>query len=64
MGAIAALILIKVFFALESTKVFGPTIKIIQIMTIDLIQFLGLWVMILTFYTCVGMLIFYEVKNF
>jgi hypothetical protein len=64
MGAIAALIWIKVFFALESTKVFGPTIKIIQIMTIDLIQFLGLWVMILTFYTCVGMLIFYEVKNF
>ena len=64
MGTIAALIWIKVFFALESTKVFGPTIKIIQIMTIDLIQFLGLWVMILIFYTCVGMLIFYEVKNF
>lgn len=39
-------------------------VKILKVMTLNLLMFMLLWLMILVFYLCVGMLIFYGVKEF
>lgn len=54
----AALIWVKFILMFENTKTFGPTIKIIQVMVLNMIKFLFVWVLVIITFGCVGLLIF------
>lgn len=61
MTSLAALIWAKALISVDSTKSLGPMIKILTIMTANLLKFIILWSFLIILYMCVGMLLFYEV---
>lgn len=54
MSALAILIWFKVILAIESNRTVGPMLKMIIVMTKDLVTFIVLWSVILIFFLCVG----------
>jgi hypothetical protein len=58
---------LKIFFLLRLTRTFGPMIKIIMAMVVEMITFICIWSLQLLFFACVGTLLFGELdayKNF
>jgi len=47
---------LKIFFLLRLTRTFGPMIKIIQAIIVDILIFTVIWGIQLLFFTCVGIL--------
>jgi hypothetical protein len=48
----------------EYTRMFGPLIKMIEVMIKDMLTFMILWCLILVFFLCVGILIFVDTPEF
>ncbi len=61
---IAALVWGRTILTFEYTRTFGPIIKIIMVMVKDMITFLVIWIFVLVFFLCVGMLVFVDVEEF
>jgi len=55
---------LKFLLKLRVTKQFGPMFKTLQNMTIDLIQFMIIWLVVLIMFTCVSILIFGQLDSF
>ena len=49
---------LKCILLLKASRTFGPMIKIVQLMMIDLVQFLALWGLIMAIFTSVSTLMF------
>ena len=61
--AITALnIWVKFLLRLKMTKTFGPMFKVIVKMTIDLAEFMVLWIFVMMSFTCVSCLVFNGTK--
>ena len=48
----------------EYTKSFGPLIKMITVMFLDMLNFFLLWGIIMIFFLCIGMLLFIDTNEF
>ena len=55
---------LKIFFLLRLTRTFGPMIKIIQAIIVDILIFTVIWGIQLLFFTCVGILLFGQVPEY
>ncbi|CDW85311.1 transient receptor potential cation subfamily member 4 [Stylonychia lemnae] len=53
---------LKVMLLLKLTRMFGPLIKIVESMLVDIGQFAVVWIINLVFFACVGMLLFGEIE--
>lgn len=58
LAAIIGFFWLKIFFLLRLTRTFGPMIKIIQAIIVDILIFAIIWSIQLLFFTCVGILLF------
>lgn len=54
----------KLLLKLRLTKKFGPMIKTLQNMTLDLLQFAIIWGIVLVMFTCVAALVFGQLNGF
>ena len=61
---VALLIWTKTILIFEYTKTFGPLIKMITVMVIDMLTFLLLWGIIVVFFLCIGVLFFIDTPEF
>ena len=59
-----ALIWAKVVFVFSYSQSFGPIIKMITVMTKDMVTFLLLWAVFILFFVCAGITIFYDLPEF
>jgi hypothetical protein len=48
----------------QSTRTFGPIIKIIQVMTLRLLKFVVIWWLLILCFVCVGVLLFPHTQKF
>jgi hypothetical protein len=48
----------------QSTRTFGPIIKIIQVMTLRLLKFVVIWWLVILCFVCVGLLLFPHTTKF
>jgi hypothetical protein len=55
---VGGLFWLKIMMLLRLTRTFGPIIKIISSMLETLVIFLILWLIIIMFFACMGMLLF------
>lgn len=64
MAAAVFFLWIRMFLMLELTKTFGPLIKIIYALIKDLFIFLGLYLIQLLAFTCMGLLVFNKIPEY
>ena len=64
LAAWAAMMWTKFILMFQNTKLFGPTIQIIIVMTINLIKFILVWSLVILTFGCVGLLMFNHVQTF
>ena len=55
---------VKLVIIIKISKTLGPLYKIFQEMTQELMKFLGLWMMVLTIFTCFSVLAFSQLEFF
>lgn len=58
------LIWLRIIFYLKGFRQFGPMFRAIEAMIYDLLQFMGIWAMIVLAFTCVSMLFFGRLAQF
>ena len=63
-AVIASTFWLRMFLMLKLTKTFGPLIRIIYAMMREMMIFLVLWGIQLFIFTCAGILIFSDVKEY
>ncbi|CDW90047.1 wd-40 repeat protein [Stylonychia lemnae] len=56
------LLWLRVILLLKLTRSFGPLIKIVECMLVDIGQFAVIWLVNLVFFSCMGMLLFGEIE--
>jgi hypothetical protein len=54
----------KFIFMFENTRTFGPLIKIIIVMTLNLMKFLVIWALVILLFGCVATIVFIPYNAF
>lgn len=63
LAVVVAIYWLKCIMLFRVTKTFGPMLKIIHLMTIDLAQFIVIWTLILIIFTSIAQLVFGDLKG-
>jgi hypothetical protein len=54
----------KAILQLSYTQTFGPLIKMVQVMSSQLLIFMVVWISLMLLFVCIGNIIFYEIIGF